>query len=58
MKEYVQEDGTRSAHVFTSPNVPYVIVMCMDNGNVMEDHLCDDVDTAASIAEEWVSDHG
>lgn len=53
--EYVQEEGTRSAKVFRNPQSPLVIVMCFDGEDVVEDHICSDLQTAEDLAEDWVS---
>lgn len=53
--EYVQEEGNRSAQLFRSSGSEYVIVMCMDGEDVVEDHICADIQTAEELAEEWVS---
>lgn len=52
--EYVQEEGGRGAQIITSPHSTLVIVSCTEDGNIVEDHVCSDLETAHQIAEEWV----
>lgn len=53
--EYIQEDGTRSAQIFRNPQSPLVIVMCKENEEIVEDHVCSDMETAEDLAEDWVT---
>lgn len=52
--EYIQEEGTRSAQIFTSENSDMVIVLYFDGEEVVEDHICEDFSTAEAVASEWV----
>lgn len=54
ISEYIQEDGERSAQIFRNPQSPLVIVMCKDGEEVIEDHVCSDLQTAEDLAEDWV----
>lgn len=58
MSEYVQEEGTRSATVFRNPQSPLIIVMCKEGEEVVEDHICSDLQTAEDLAEDWVNGTG
>ena len=56
--EYIQEEGTRSAQIFRNPQSPLIIVMCKEGDEVVEDHICSDLQTAEDLAEDWVNGTG